>query len=77
MEEADILRTRLKWLEERQFSGLTPLREIGDWLIEIGRLNVQIARRSLTVEPETPLTSLAHPEWPYTGTPHAWPKFKI
>jgi hypothetical protein len=23
------------------------------------------------------LTSLAHPEWPYTGTPHEWPKFKI
>jgi hypothetical protein len=19
-----------------------------------------------------PLTSLAHPEWPYTGTPHEW-----
>jgi hypothetical protein len=24
-----------------------------------------------------PLVSLAHPEWPYTGTPHEWPKFKI
>jgi hypothetical protein len=24
-----------------------------------------------------PLKSLAHPEWPYTGTPHEWPKFKI
>jgi hypothetical protein len=26
---------------------------------------------------DPPLTSLAHPEWPYTGTPHEWPKFKI
>jgi hypothetical protein len=24
-----------------------------------------------------PLKSLAHPEWPYAGTPHEWPKFKI
>jgi hypothetical protein len=25
----------------------------------------------------TGLSSLAHPEWPYTGSPHEWPKFKI
>ncbi|MFB6449269.1 hypothetical protein [Bradyrhizobium tunisiense] len=24
-----------------------------------------------------PLISLAHPEWPYTGTAHEWPKVKI
>jgi hypothetical protein len=24
-----------------------------------------------------PLKSLAHPAWPYTGTPHEWPKIKI
>ena len=27
--------------------------------------------------PMTPLTSLAHPEWPYSNTPHEWRKFKI
>jgi hypothetical protein len=26
---------------------------------------------------QSPLKSMAHPEWPYTGTPHEWPKFKI
>jgi hypothetical protein len=26
---------------------------------------------------QAPLKSLAHPEWPYAGTPHEWPKFKI
>jgi hypothetical protein len=25
----------------------------------------------------TGLSSLAHPAWPYTGTPHEWRKFKI
>jgi hypothetical protein len=25
----------------------------------------------------TPLKSMAHPEWPYIGTPHEWRKFKI
>jgi hypothetical protein len=24
-----------------------------------------------------PVSSLAHPEWPYTGTPHEWRAFKI
>jgi hypothetical protein len=34
--------------------------------------------RLATVDlPSFPLKSLAHPEWPYTGTPHEWPKFKI
>jgi hypothetical protein len=32
-----------------------------------------IGRRQQTM---TPLKSLAHPDWPYEGTPHEWRGFK-
>jgi hypothetical protein len=49
---------------------------------EAGRLTggscESVTLTAAQLPPYTPsLNSLAHPEWPYTGTPHEWPKFKI
>ena len=45
--DLDVLRNRLEWLQSRSFGlGSSPI-EIGEWLIDIGRLNLQLAARTI------------------------------
>lgn len=39
--------------------------------LRAGSQNAQLSAAAVN----TPLKSMAHPEWPYTGTPFEWSKF--
>jgi hypothetical protein len=74
---------KVVWTPEWGYGAATPYRwaRVNDdpleYAIAQGRFGDEFVKRDDGSCLSRPLSSLAHPEWPYTGSPHEWRKFKI